>query len=365
MKDLWKIQADGIELQDDFTWNDLLQMRETGQINGQTLVRPVNGLHAKPLEEWKQVQNEQSPEITNPFSLNQMVDEPAYPEQESFETEITDPLPWLQPSSDEKPPAPIKPLEEWEQAQDDHITEIPQQALPYEIKGIVSQYVEIDLQPGDQVMHEPGTLLAKDHYVQFDTKLGAKNNSGVFGALFQATKRSISGEKLWVSVLKTEKPAKIILASPLMGGIAAIDLTEKGEILCQKGLFLGSLGYTDVSIKIIKKITVGIMAEGFVLQKLNGQSTVFIAGGGTLVHKILDNDQKIDIETGSLAAFTSSCKYDFKIIRSMKSIMFGQEGVAFTQLTGPGEVWIQTAPETKLQAYIANIASQIISVETK
>lgn len=339
----WIVKVNDVELKTPMDTEEVLDLLETGQIKPDDSVRPQDSMSYISLAEFKRRYGKAHPspglgpvafmeedETKTPFQ--------AQGPEEGGLNNLIGVAEKIEPAD----PLPINTAAK----------------KPFKIHGIVSQYVEIFMEPGSVVTHEPGSLLYKDSHVKFDVQLG-KDESGILGSIWQATKRSISGEKAWLSVLKTEQPARVALSPPNLGSIVPVDLKD-GEIWCQKGLFFASIGFIDISFKIIKRVQVGLFAgEGFILQKLKGEGTAFFAGGGSIIERQLAQNEILDIETGALAAWTATCKYDFTLIKSIKATIFGQEGLWFTRLEGPGTAWIQTFPDFKAEQTIGEIVSRL------
>jgi len=235
--------------------------------------------------------------------------------------------------------------------------------LDYVIKGGDLQLLIITLYPGQTIIAEAGALNFMEQGIKFETKLGdgSKEKQDLGSKLLGALSRALTNESLFVTHFGNcdEAPRAIGLASPYPGSIVPIDLKEcDGEIICQKDAFIAANKGTSISVAFTKKVdAIFFGGEGFVLQKLKGEGTAFLHAGGTITKRVLNNEE-IVIDTGSLVAFTKDLKYNARMVRSMKSMLFAQEGMFLTTLSGTGEVWIQSLPFNRL---VANIVSHIPS----
>jgi len=232
--------------------------------------------------------------------------------------------------------------------------------IDYEIKGSGIQAIEVELDPEEVVIAEAGAMNYVDEDIVYSVKMGDGSNEkeGLFGKLFNAGKRMISGESLFLTHFKNNgnKKQKISFASPIPGEIIAIDLSKTmyGEFICQKGSFLcGALG-TKIDMAFNKKLSTGFFGgEGFILQRLTGDGNVFINAGGTILKKTLNN-KRILVDTGCLVGFQGDIEFNIKESGGLKSMLFGGEGLFLSELKGTGEVYIQTMPFNKFANTIFN-----------
>ena len=237
--------------------------------------------------------------------------------------------------------------------------------IDYKIYGNEMQYVEIDLDPREAVIAEAGAMMMMDNNISMETVFGdgsKKNQGGLLGILGGAAKRVITGESLFMtSFINTGlMQQKVAFAAPYPGKILPMDLRNLGgKIICQKDAFLCSAMGVSVGIEFTKRLGTGFFGgEGFILQKLEGDGLAFINAGGTIAKKTLMPGERIKIDTGCLVAMTQNVHYDIEFVRGIKNIVFGGEGIFFATLTGPGEVWVQSLPFSKLASKVIAAAPQ-------
>ncbi|MBL8771402.1 MAG: TIGR00266 family protein [Phenylobacterium sp.] len=227
--------------------------------------------------------------------------------------------------------------------------------IDFEIKGDDLQFVEIELDPGESAIAEAGSFVWKDAAVEMTTVFGdgsGGQGAGFMGALLGAGKRLLTGESLFTTVFTNEGrgKAKVAFASPTPGAILPIKLDSVGgTLICQKDSFLAAAKGVSIGIAFQRRIMTGLFGgEGFIMQKLDGDGWVFVQMGGALVERELAPGEVVHVDTGCLAAFTPSVDFDLEMVRGVKSMFFGGEGVFFARLTGPGKVWIQSLPFARL-----------------
>ncbi len=226
--------------------------------------------------------------------------------------------------------------------------------IDYQICGHEMQFVEIELDPGESAIAEAGAMMFKDAAIQMDTAFGdgSKANTGFFGKLGAAGRRLITGESLFVTVFthQGQGKARVAFAAPYPGTIIPFHLAEMGGcMIAQKDSFLCAARGVSIGIHFQRKIMTGLFGgEGFVMQKLEGDGWVFIHGGGTIVERELGPGEELHVDTGCLAAMTPTIDFDIVRAGSIKSMMFGGEGVFFAQLRGPGKIWLQSLPFSRL-----------------
>lgn len=228
--------------------------------------------------------------------------------------------------------------------------------IDFEIKGAEMQFVEIELDPGESAIAEAGAMMFKAPCVSMETVFGdgsSQNDSGsVFDKLVGAGKRLVTGESLFTTVFTHNGTGKtrVAFAAPYAGHILALKLDEYDhKIICQKDAFLCAARGVALGIHFQKKILTGLFGgEGFIMQSLEGDGWVFIHMGGTVVERNLADGEEIHIDTGCVAAMTSSVDFDLERAGSIKSMIFGGEGMFFARLRGPGKVWIQSLPFSRL-----------------
>jgi uncharacterized protein (TIGR00266 family) len=226
--------------------------------------------------------------------------------------------------------------------------------IDYQIIGDDIQLVEIELDPGETVIAEAGVMNYMEADIEFTAKMGdgSDPNQGFFGKLMGAGKRALTGESLFMTHFTNEgrKRRRVGFAAPYPGKVIPLDLAKyDGEIICEKGAFLCAAYGTKVGIAFKKKIGVGLFGgEGFILQKLEGDGLAFIHSGGTIIKRELREGEKLRLDTGCLVAMTADVEYDIERAGSLKSMFFGGEGLFLATLEGPGIVWMQTLPFSRL-----------------
>ena len=238
--------------------------------------------------------------------------------------------------------------------------------VDYKLYGDDMQFVEIELDPRETVIAEAGAMMMMDQNIEMETIFGdgsKKSGSGLFGALGGAAKRVLTGESLFMTAFTNSGNGKerVSFASPYPGKIIPIDLSNiGGKLVCQKDSFLCAAKGVSVGIDFRKKLGVGFFGgEGFILQKLEGDGLCFIHAGGTIVKKELRPGQKLKVDTGCLVAMTRDINYDIEFVGGIKNTLFGGEGIFFATLTGPGDVWIQSLPFSRLASKVFASAPQV------
>ncbi|MBI1306132.1 MAG: TIGR00266 family protein [Bacteroidetes bacterium] len=226
--------------------------------------------------------------------------------------------------------------------------------IDFEIIGEEMQFVEIELDPGEAVIAEPGSFMFMDSDIKMETIFGdgSSQNNSLFDKILNAGKRVLTGERLFLTVFSAmgSGKSKVSFASPYPGRIIPLDLSEHGgKMICQKDAFLCAAKGVSIGIEFQKKLGTGLFGgEGFIMQKLEGDGLSFVHAGGTITRKDLKTGQKLKIDTGCIVAFTKDVQYDIEFIGGIKNSIFGGEGLFFATLTGPGTVWIQSLPFSRL-----------------
>lgn len=237
--------------------------------------------------------------------------------------------------------------------------------IEYEIYGDDMQFVEIELDQRESVVAEAGAMMMMDMGISMETIFGdgsKENTGGILGKLGGAAKRVVTGESLFMTSFTNNDigKRKVAFASPYPGKIIPVNLSELGgKIICQKDAFLCAAKGVSVGIDFRKKISVGFFGgEGFILQKLEGDGLAFIHAGGTIIKKSLSVGQTLKVDTGCLVAMTKDVNYDIQFVGGVKNALFGGEGLFLATLTGPGEVWIQSLPFSRLASKVFAAAPQ-------
>ncbi len=234
--------------------------------------------------------------------------------------------------------------------------------VEYVIHGSEMQFVEIVLDPQETVVSEAGAMMFMRSGVEMETKLGIGEDKGLMGKLLGAGKRMLTGESLFLAHYTNKtNPGKTSagFAAPYPGKIIPLDLSQYGTMLCQKDSYLCSALGVNVSIAFTKRFGAGIFGgEGFILQKLEGDGLAFIHAGGTVHHFDLAPGETIRVDTGCIVAFQQGVNYDIQFVGGFKSALFGGEGLFFAVLTGPGRVFLQSLPFSRLAGRIFAAAPQ-------
>ncbi|MGD1946734.1 MAG: TIGR00266 family protein [Croceivirga sp.] len=226
--------------------------------------------------------------------------------------------------------------------------------IDYEIYGEEMQYVEIELDPQEAVVAEAGSFMMMDNDIKMDTIFGDGSNqeSGVLGKLFSAGKRLLTGESLFMTAFLNVGQGKkqVSFASPYPGKILPIDLSEVGgKFICQKDAFLCAAKGVQVGIEFSKRLGRGLFGgEGFIMQKLEGDGLSFVHAGGTLAKKVLAPGETLKVDTGCIVGFTQGVDYNIEFVGGIKNTVFGGEGLFFATLRGPGTVYVQSLPFSRL-----------------
>ena len=226
--------------------------------------------------------------------------------------------------------------------------------IDYHIYGEEMQYVEIELDPQEAVVAEAGSFMMMDTDIKMDTIFGDGSNqdSGVMGKLFSAGKRLLTGESLFMTVFLNVGQGKkqVSFASPYPGKILPIDLSEiGGRFICQKDAFLCAAKGVSVGIEFSRRLGRGLFGgEGFIMQKLEGDGLAFVHAGGTMAKKHLAPGEVLKVDTGCIVGFSHTVDYNIEFVWGIKNTVFGGEGLFFATLRGPGIVYIQSLPFSRL-----------------
>lgn len=226
--------------------------------------------------------------------------------------------------------------------------------IDYQIKGESIQIVEVELDPMETVIAEAGAMLYMEDGILFETKMGDGSNmrQGIFDKLLSAGSRILTGESLFMTHFtnRGNKKSKVAFSAPYPGTIIPLDLAglSNREIIVQKDGFLCAAFGTKLSIVFNRKIGSGLVGgEGFILQKLQGDGKAFVHAGGTVIERTLNNET-LRVDTGCVVAFESHVDFDVESTGSLKSMVFGGEGIFLATLRGSGKVWLQSMPIRKL-----------------
>lgn len=238
--------------------------------------------------------------------------------------------------------------------------------IDYRIYGEEMQFVEVELDPGESAIAEAGAMMFKDAAVAMSTIFGdgsERSGGGFLDKLVGAGKRVLTGESLFITVFTNQGQgkARVAFAAPFPGNILPLHLDSLGgRLICQKDSFLAAAKGVSVGLHFQRKILTGLFGgEGFIMQKLEGDGWVFVHAGGTLVERTLAPGEKLHVDTGCLAALQDSVSYDVVQAGGLKTMLFGGEGVFFVDLTGPGKVWLQSLPFSRLAGRMLAAAPQM------
>ncbi|RZL01248.1 MAG: TIGR00266 family protein, partial [Rubrivivax sp.] len=236
--------------------------------------------------------------------------------------------------------------------------------VDFEIKGAEMQFVEVELDPGEAAIGEAGSMMFMDAGIEMDTIFGdgSSQQGGIFGKLLGAGKRLITGESLFTTIFTNQVAGKkrVAFAAPYPGKILPMDLSKLGgTLICQKDSFLCAARGVSLGIALQKRLGTGFFGgEGFIMQKLEGDGLAFVHAGGTVVRRDLKPGETLMIDTGCVVAYTSGIDFDIQYVGKIKTALFGGEGLFLAKVTGPGQVWLQSLPFSRLASRIFAAAPQ-------
>jgi uncharacterized protein (TIGR00266 family) len=226
--------------------------------------------------------------------------------------------------------------------------------IDYHVHGDDMQFVDIILDPNETVIAEAGAMMYMTSGIQMETRFSDGSNAqrGFMGKLMDAGKRVITGESLFITMFTNQGQGRqtVAFGAPYPGKIIAVDLKEHGgTLICQKDAFLCAAFGTAVGIAFNKKIGAGFFGgEGFILQRLDGDGKAFVHACGTIIKKELEPGETLRVDTGCLVALEQTVNYDIQFVGNVKTAIFGGEGLFFATLTGPGKVYLQSLPFSRL-----------------
>ena len=227
--------------------------------------------------------------------------------------------------------------------------------IDYKIFGDDMQYVEVELDPNEATVAEAGGMMYMDDGIEMETIFGdgsGAQQSGVLGALMGAGKRLLTGESLFMTVFhnRSSQKRRVAFGAPYPGKIIAIHLKDLGgELITQKDSFLAAAKGVSIGIAFQRKLGVGLFGgEGFIMQRLQGDGWAFVHAGGTLQDRTLAAGEVIRVDTGCIVGFQPTVQYDIQFVGKIKSALFGGEGLFFATLRGPGRIWLQSLPLSRL-----------------
>lgn len=235
--------------------------------------------------------------------------------------------------------------------------------IDYRILGEEMQVVEVELDPQETAISESGSFMYMDEAIQMSTIFGdgATENQGFMGKLFSAGKRLLTGESLFMTAFTNQgrSKARVTFAAPYPGKIIALNLSQYGgKVICQKDSFLAAAKGVNVGIEFQRKLGTGLFGgEGFIMQKLEGDGMAFVHSGGYVLSRDLAAGEMLRVDTGCIVAFSQGIHYDIEFVRGVKNMVFGGEGLFYATLRGPGRVFLQSLP-------ISRLASRILAYGT-
>ena len=226
--------------------------------------------------------------------------------------------------------------------------------IDYKLFGDAMQFVEIELDPNEAAIAEAGGMMYMDDGIEMETIFGdgSQANSGFLGSLMGAGKRLLTGESLFMTVFQNRGAGKkrVAFGAPYPGKIIPVKLSEVGgELIAQKDSFLCAAKGVSVGIAFNKKIGTGLFGgEGFIMERLNGDGWAFLNAGGNIYERTLAPGELLRVDTGCIVAFQPSVQFDVQYVGKIKSALFGGEGLFFATLRGPGKIWLQSLPFSRM-----------------
>src|SRR6478735_3886500 len=226
--------------------------------------------------------------------------------------------------------------------------------IDYKIFGDSMQFIEVELDPMEAAVAEAGGMMYMDHGIEMETIFGdgSQQSSGFLGSLMGAGKRLLTGESLFMTVFQNRGAGKkhVAFGAPYPGKIIPVHLGEVGgELLAQKDAFLCAAKGVSIGIAFTKRFGAGLFGgEGFILERLQGDGLAFVHAGGTICQRDLAAGEVLRVDTGCIVAFQPSVDYDIQYVGKIKTALFGGEGLFFATLRGPGRVWLQSLPLSRL-----------------
>ena len=236
--------------------------------------------------------------------------------------------------------------------------------IDYQIYGNEMQFVEVELDPSEAAVAEAGGMMYMEDGIEMDTIFGdgSKQSGGFFNKVLSAGKRVLTGESLFMTVFQNngQGKKKVAFGAPYPGKIIPVHLAQiGGELICQKDAFLCAAKGVSVGIAFQKKIGVGLFGgEGFIMQRLTGDGWAFVHAGGTVIPKELGPGELLRVDTGCIVGFQPTVQYDIQFVGKVKSALFGGEGLFFATLRGPGYVWLQSLPFSRMADRIVAASSR-------
>ena len=242
---------------------------------------------------------------------------------------------------------------------------MPMDVADYEISGAEMQFVEVELDPGEAAIGEAGSLFFMDAGISMDAVFGdgsGGNQGGLFGKLLGAGKRLLTGESLFTTIYTNQTASKqrVAFGAPYPGKIVPMHLAQLGgTLLCQKDAFLCAARGVSLGIAFQQKLGVGFFGgEGFIMEKLEGDGLAFVHACGTVVKRELASGQSLMVDTGCVVAYTPNVNFEIQYVGKIKTALFGGEGLFLAKMTGPGTLWLQSLPFSRLASRVFAAAPQ-------
>jgi uncharacterized protein (TIGR00266 family) len=222
--------------------------------------------------------------------------------------------------------------------------------MQHQIIGDDIQAVVLNLSPGEAVRAEAGAMLYMTDSIEMNTTVGTGKEDGLMGALMTGLKRAVSGDSFFITTFTAQQDAgQVAFTGSYPGKIMPVDLGQTGTLLCQRDSFLCSDTHVDINIAFTRKLGAGFFGgEGFVLQRLSGNGTAYIHSGGGIIPYELQAGQSLRMDTGCIVAMSESVTYDIQMAKGIKNMLFSGEGLFYAHLQGPGKVWLQILPFSRL-----------------
>ncbi len=236
--------------------------------------------------------------------------------------------------------------------------------IDYRIFGEEMQCLEVELDPQETVLAESGSFMFMDDHIEMATVFGdgSGEDKGFFGKLMSAGKRVLTGESLFMTTYTNQGRGKqrVTFAAPYAGKIVPLDLNQLGnKMICQKDSFLCAAKGVQVGIEFQRKLGTGLFGgEGFIMQKLEGDGLAFVHAGGHILKRELGVGETLRVDTGCIVAYTNRIDFDIQFIKGIKNMVFGGEGLFFAVLRGPGTVWLQSLPISRLAGKILSYGAR-------
>lgn len=226
--------------------------------------------------------------------------------------------------------------------------------IDYQIYGDDMQFVEVELDPQESAVAEAGGMMYMEDGIQMNTIFGdgSQQSSGFFGSLLSAGKRVLTGESLFMTVFENQGAGKkkVAFGAPYPGKIVPVNLGEiGGELIAQRDAFLCAAKGVTIGIAFQKRLGVGLFGgEGFIMERLQGDGLAFVHAGGTLLQRDLGVGELLRVDTGCVVAYQPTVDFNIEMVKGIKSKFFGGEGLFFATLRGPGRIWLQSLPFSRM-----------------